>query len=216
MGIVGRQISKGCWGSWKCIWWIGTHCLSFKFVFSFEPLRLCYTKSHESGTKSHRGVPVKRLTQTGDTILEVLITIVVVSAFLGGAFVATNRSVQGNRHAQERGEAIKIAEGQLEILEAALNASPTPVNNGEVFCLDASDSNAVEKFSDPTVPDLADPNIPDWYPVDCDPEQGRYYVSIKRLDDRDFSVLVRWERVGGGYDQVKLSYRLAVADRRLA
>jgi type II secretory pathway pseudopilin PulG len=58
------------------------------------------------------------LNQRGDTIVEVLISIAVVSMILGGAFVLTNRSLQATRGAQERGNAMKVIEAQLESVKS--------------------------------------------------------------------------------------------------
>jgi type II secretory pathway pseudopilin PulG len=60
---------------------------------------------------------IRSLRQQGDTIVEVLISIAVVSLILGGAYVSTNRSLQATRDAQERGVAIKLAESQIEQLK---------------------------------------------------------------------------------------------------
>ena len=67
----------------------------------------------------------KRISEQGDTIVEVLIAIVVITMILGGAFVMTNRSLQGTRDAQERVNATKLVEGQIEQIKnlAATNGS---------------------------------------------------------------------------------------------
>ena len=64
-----------------------------------------------------RIMSAKRLTERGDTIVEVLIAISVMSLLIGGAFVLTNRSLQGTRAAQERLNALKLVESQLEQLK---------------------------------------------------------------------------------------------------
>jgi type II secretory pathway pseudopilin PulG len=56
----------------------------------------------------------------GDTIVEVLIAIAVVSSVLGGAFATANRSLLATRQSQERAEAMKYLEGQVESLKAAI------------------------------------------------------------------------------------------------
>ncbi len=56
--------------------------------------------------------------QRGDTIVEVLIAIAVISLVLGGAYVTTNRSLQATRAAQERVNALKLAEAQIEQIKA--------------------------------------------------------------------------------------------------
>lgn len=56
--------------------------------------------------------------QQGDTIVEVLIAIAIVSLTLAGAYASVNRSSNATRTAQERGEALKWAETQVEQIKA--------------------------------------------------------------------------------------------------
>lgn len=56
--------------------------------------------------------------QSGDTIIEVLVAMSVIGLVLGAAFGIANRSVQIGQSAQERTEALKIAETQLEIFKS--------------------------------------------------------------------------------------------------
>jgi Tfp pilus assembly protein PilV len=65
---------------------------------------------------------IRTKSQTGDTIVEVLLSIAVLSSVLGGAFVSANHSLKSTRAAQERGEALKLVESQVEQLGA------TPLN----------------------------------------------------------------------------------------
>lgn len=65
--------------------------------------------------------------QRGDTLVEVLVAIAVVTLVLSGAYVVTNRSVQETRSAQERGNALKNAESQLEQLKGLIATSPDAV-----------------------------------------------------------------------------------------
>ncbi len=58
------------------------------------------------------------LRQRGDTLIEVLIALAVVSLLIGGAMASSRGSQQGAQRAGERGEAQKIAESQLEYLRA--------------------------------------------------------------------------------------------------
>src|SRR6266511_6049436 len=64
------------------------------------------------------------LNQRGDTVVEVLMCIAVIGLILGGAFVLTNRSLQGPRAAQERLNGIKLVEAQFEQIKS-LASSPT-------------------------------------------------------------------------------------------
>jgi len=65
---------------------------------------------------------------TGDTIVEVLFSILIISLILSGAFVTSNTSLLNIRAAQERQQALGIAQGQVETLRA--EASNVFVNNG--------------------------------------------------------------------------------------
>lgn len=76
---------------------------------------------------------IRSLKQSGDTIVEVLIAIAVLSTVLGGAFAASNRSLKTTRQTQERAEALKVVETQLEKLKA-LTTNPTPSSG---FCFAA-------------------------------------------------------------------------------
>lgn len=78
--------------------------------------------------------------ERGDTIVEVLIAIAVVSLILGGAYVTTNRSLQATRGAQERAVALKLGESQIERLKALMSSSSTAssvmaVPTGTQFCI---------------------------------------------------------------------------------
>lgn len=54
----------------------------------------------------------------GDTIVEVLLALAVLGSVIVGAYSIATRSLNGVRVAQERSEATKIAEGQIESLKA--------------------------------------------------------------------------------------------------
>ena len=58
-----------------------------------------------------------RIHQLGDTLIEVFFAMAVLSAVLGGAYVAASRGLQLGRLAQERGEATKLVEGQIESIK---------------------------------------------------------------------------------------------------
>lgn len=58
----------------------------------------------------------RKLPQAGDTIVEVLIAIAVVSFVLLAAYVTANRNTLTNQDTQERGQALQLATTQLEFL----------------------------------------------------------------------------------------------------
>lgn len=134
---------------------------------------------------------------TGDTIVEVLIAIAVVGAVLGGAFSATRRSLAGARISQERGEAVKLVEGQVESLKAALNSGKADevfTASGE-FCL--NDSLEVKQASDDACKKGTD---------------NRYSLKISSTDigtdGKTFTASARWDKFGGGEEErVDIVYR---------
>lgn len=163
---------------------------------------------------------MKRLNKTGDTIVEVLISIAIISTVLAGAYVTSNNSLRGSRQAQERGEGTKFAEEQLERLKELANNPAThdlvfATVIGDYFCIDQT----LSIVAQPAVPDDAQtdmlPVAPanGGYPEACIKPlytgSFNYHQSIERTADNLFSIRVRWVRAGGdGNEEVKLTYRL--------
>lgn len=80
----------------------------------------------------------------GDTIVEVLIAIAVISVVLVGAYATTNHSLRSTEDAQERSNATSLVESQLELLKTASSTDPYAIwNRGaalKTFCLTEPDS----------------------------------------------------------------------------
>lgn len=160
----------------------------------------------------------KFLDQTGDTIVEVLLAMAIVGLVLGGAFVSANHSLANSRQAQERGEALKIAESQIEqIKQYAKDSTKKKIfDRTQNFCIDTS-GNVVQFGSiigfDPShdQPSVNDPDPRyDKYPAQCKFSK-LYYVTInyRYLTDSVFTLDVRWDRaLVGGRDDLKMSYKL--------
>lgn len=70
---------------------------------------------------------IRDLRERGDTIVEVLVAIAVITFVMGGAFVMTNHSLQGTRDAQERVNAVKLTESQVEQIKNLVSTSPTSI-----------------------------------------------------------------------------------------
>lgn len=81
---------------------------------------------------------LNRLSERGDTVVEVLMAIAVVSLILGGAYVTANRSLQNTRDAEERSNALKMAEAQTEQLRHLASTNPSVIFGAGVpasFCI---------------------------------------------------------------------------------
>ena len=85
-------------------------------------------------------INIHKLNQTGDTIIEVLISIAIVGMVIGLSFGTANKSIKTGRAAQEQTEALALAQAQIERIkvQAATTATwKTMVTSAFVanFCL---------------------------------------------------------------------------------
>jgi Tfp pilus assembly protein PilV len=70
-----------------------------------------------------------KINERGDTIVEVMISLAVLAAVMGSAYAISNRALIQSRSAQERLQATKLAERQLERLKVlAAAADPYQFN----------------------------------------------------------------------------------------
>lgn len=135
-------------------------------------------------------IKITKLNKTGDTIIEVLISILILSVVLAGAYATAGRSSTTVRASQERGEALKLVEGQLERLRFSVpTEAEDGITPGEQFCFDAA-GDIVE------APCLFGPN-------------ERYALSIQEVvDEGHFIAWADWERVGGAnQERIEMVYR---------
>jgi type II secretory pathway pseudopilin PulG len=170
---------------------------------------------------------MKRLSNRGDTIIEVLIAIGIAAFAIGTSYAIASKSLQQAISARERNQAINVMENQLNALkfreqqtDAATFASKfsTPVSH---FCLD-------ETATDPTVASSWNPkqnlgNITADTPLQtgssgttyntaCQ-KSADYFVDITTINRGGrvptvYIINVRWERIGGGpVNEASVYYR---------
>jgi prepilin-type N-terminal cleavage/methylation domain-containing protein len=133
---------------------------------------------------------MKNSSNRGDTIVEVLIAIAIVSLVLGGAYAASQQSLGSGQRTQERAEATKLVQQQLERLKSAAATGGVFSQTGP-FCLQ----------NDLSI---------DTAPADC-LKSGRYNLSIERVNTstNTFRAQAVWDRLGGGdQEQVEAYYRV--------
>lgn len=162
---------------------------------------------------------MKRLNQAGDTIIEVLLAVAVVGLTIASAYGIASLALRNSRQAQERGEALKIAESQIEGLRAiAANEDSSdddivfPTSGFETFCLDGITK--VTGFTSDWDRELQNDNLELGYPADC--KRGLYHVAIDASDSvfaitglYDYRVTVRWNSLGNDRkNEIVMSYRL--------
>ena len=136
-----------------------------------------------------RFAPSVALTSRGDTIIEVLIAIGIVSLVLTSAYALTNKNVSSIQQVQEQSYAQKLAEQQVELLRAA---SPKPTATG---CFNPSTGAFVSPASNAI----------------CKPVSGSatYQITITSLGSNRYSVVTAWDALGGSRPKVTLYYKVA-------
>lgn len=149
--------------------------------------------------------------QRGDTIVEVLIVVAVLSLILVVCFTLSNRSTQGTRQAQERTEAFKQTESQMERLKTyiARSESPTLPASGSDFCM-KSDGTPTGVISG--IPALAQQDTFAAYGAgealtNC--KKGEFYYSYIHREGNTYTAHTRWYKVGGkGIDEATMVHRI--------
>lgn len=140
------------------------------------------------------------LNQKGDTIIEVMISILVASSVLGVSLATMNRNLKTSQMNQERTEAYSLAQGQLESLKSNTETQSITQSN---FCF--SESDGLTALSEAPSQDLASDNLTIY--GDTCTFNDRYKVGITRTAARNYTIYVRWENLSAGKDQVVMSYR---------
>lgn len=133
--------------------------------------------------------------QEGDTIVEVLISLAVLGMIVAGAYSIVNAALRNSRQAQERSEATKIAESQVETIKAIPNQTGR-------FCFNGSTKIA---FSETPPADFQQDDFTT-YPEQCKGFNSLYNVFVDKTAET-YTVTVRWDRIGGGKEQAQLVYR---------
>lgn len=157
--------------------------------------------------------------QKGDTIMEVLICVAVLSFIMSASFALANRTTATNRQSAERGEAFKTTESQMERLKQYLSTITTVDQlppSGSKFCMKAD--NTPTSVIAGTVATPADFQAA----ITVNPEYSVcktgefYYTYLQRgpdvslgIGDNTFVSYTRWENAAGkGIDQATMVHRL--------
>lgn len=157
---------------------------------------------------------MSRLNQVGDTIIEVLFAVAVAGLTIASAYSIATLSLKNSRQAQERGEALKIAESQFEAIRsisASGDSSAVFPDSTDVFCIEGSTVIDLPAADWPAIIPIANDNL-DLYEPEC--VRGLYHVAVQASDDDsdnlyDYTVTVRWFSVGNNNkDELKLLNRM--------
>jgi type II secretory pathway pseudopilin PulG len=150
-----------------------------------------------------------RLNSAGDTIVEVLIVLAILSLAFSISSATANKGLSQSRNAEEHAQALGILKSQLEQLRTAITQNTTLPASGP-FCM--TSSNSTQSFSPPYSAVVGnaqgDTLQTPPYPALC--TQDVYYSSIVLLPTSDtYELRVRWDGVGGlGRQQELMVYRI--------
>lgn len=140
---------------------------------------------------------MKYLSQAGDTIVEVLIAISVVSLVLVAAYQTTRYNTRTGQDTQEHSQALKLAEAQVEYLRANGGLEVPPYRH---------------KYS--CFKDGAEAGLPFGTAADCVYEplgsgtDPSYVIAITQAAAGSaYQVSITWTSLNGGNNNVSLLYR---------
>ncbi len=144
----------------------------------------------------------RALGQRGDTLVEVLVAIGIVSLVLGGAYITTNKALQATRDAQERTAGLKLVEGQFEQLRSVAATNTTSLFGATAtappYCMvngATATGSACTMDASGASPGTGQPK----YTIKIDHHSG---------DPDTFELSETWPAIGGGTESIAMQYRL--------
>ena len=142
---------------------------------------------------------IKRLNTNGDTIIEVLIALAILSFTLVTCYSILNRSLIAARNSQEHSEALEYLNSQIE-LTRSITAKPELFNRPGSFCVDNTGV-IVDYAAPPAVPSACTVGIEGFYDL---------AISHSTASGQDvFTYQVTWPGPGSlGPQKEVLSYKL--------
>jgi type II secretory pathway pseudopilin PulG len=131
-----------------------------------------------------------KLKQRGDTIVEVLIAISVVSLVLTGAMAISNSSLKQIRGAQERSEAQAYAQSTVELLDGYTGAMGTALNDKCLYIDNPAGSISAALKTDKK----------------CEFSIYKQLITYNQTD-KSYTVTVSWDGISGNQETLTLAYR---------
>jgi Tfp pilus assembly protein PilV len=141
--------------------------------------------------------------QKGDTIVEVLIAMAVAASVLALSYSTMNRNLLITQDSQERTEASKLAQGQIEALRQIATLPAASVN----LCINTDGSTqTITGAPNVTATGLS---LDDFTKYTGQCTNGLYHIALTSPNQKDYHIYVRWDRiVNGERDEVIMVYRL--------
>jgi Tfp pilus assembly protein PilV len=136
-----------------------------------------------------------RLTQQGDTIIEVMMAVTVAASMLAISYATMNRNLNTLQSNQEHAEAAKLLQGQIEKIRNTYNTKPDVLlAAGSNFCLGTDNVMHAITGGSPHANISAD-NWSD-YPATCSlGTDSRYHIGVTTPDNKNYKFFIRWDGV---------------------
>lgn len=147
--------------------------------------------------------PINRINSRGDTIVEVLIVLAVLSLAFAISYATANRGLSQSRNAEEHSQALGVMNSQVELVRTAVSKRvQAVVSPTGAFCIAGSDVTNPANI----VP-LTDPNNLSTYPAGCK-QNDLYYQSVQKSDG-NYVFTTTWDGVGSlGVQKEQVTYRI--------
>jgi type II secretory pathway pseudopilin PulG len=145
---------------------------------------------------------MRNMNSAGDTIVEVLIAMAVISSVLAITYSTMNRNILISRDNQERTEASKLAQGQIEAVKNLASTDELALNAARAnpFCLNGLTPTTNSVFQDDYLEDITT------YPGQC--IKGLYHIAIRYNSVSGvYYAHVRWESLSGTRSESVIAYR---------
>ncbi len=151
----------------------------------------------------------RKLSNSGDTIVEVLFAIAVITAVLSASYAVTLRSLNDDLNNEDRSTAITLAEAQIEDLRTYVSSNTLPSSG--TFCFYQNSTSGINLGTpDPGAPgpDNCQVNSAGFGGATSEPY---YDLSINQTSPNNFSAEVQWLSAGSGSpDNVTMFYTMYV------
>jgi type II secretory pathway pseudopilin PulG len=149
---------------------------------------------------------VQQSDQRGDTVVEVLIAIAVISSVLVGAFIVTNRSTRTVRDSEEHSQALQLLQSQVEQLRAyAQSTTYGTMSTTPNFCFKQDGSGPIGVASGTTY---------GCSPTSPNGAQYGFVITLPTVapapnETGTFTLKVQWDSVLGNKGNESLVYKIA-------
>lgn len=179
---------------------------------------------------------MKKLNQTGDTIIEVMMVLAILSMSFGISYATANRGLGQSLNAEQHSEALGLLEGQVEQLRSAVSSGQTPPNG--YFCMVGTTPTSLPGSftSQDATSDIVDSqggyteyghvcqlssnyyvSITEAFPVNSNGATYSYKTPVPCVSgtcsESSFTFMIRWDGTGTqGPQQESLTYRIGSSE----